>query len=70
VNITIQSLRPIERGFTRSEALLAAKLEAAATGAFPKEPRMVYLVQARALAENPQLTQSVIASLVHLQETQ
>lgn len=68
MNITVQSLRPLERLYTRSEALLAAKLEAAATGAFPSKPRSMYLVQARALGENVQLAQSIVASLTHIME--
>lgn len=49
---------------------LARKLEAAATGRCPRVPAIIYLIQANALATNPDLLHSILASVNEVLRTE
>lgn len=49
---------------------LARKLEAASTGHFAKFPAVIFLIQANAIATNPDLMHSIAASLVEVVRTE
>ena len=49
---------------------LAKKLEAASTGRFPRVPAVIFLIQANAIATNPDLLHSIAASLVEVVRTE